>query len=420
MAHLWRTAGGLLSGRGKATTVAAPIDPVPGDVSTDTRADASTDDQVTASANAAANTSFTPVRAQSADRAPSYTVNRPGPHASRERFVQESVPEHAIPHPSEPIPVQGPGLGAGLRRTIGDSDLDVFPVVLGGSVFGWTVDPDTTVDILDRFHDYGGNMVDTADSYAGGRSEILIGNWMRKRKNRDEMIVATKVGRHPDFAGLGPVSIVRAVEAALERLGTDHIDLLSFHEDDPSVPLADSLGTVDWLIETGKVRYLGASNFSAERLIEARILSASGYTKFVALQTHYSLMHREAYEGGLSLVTTAQNIGVLPYFTLAGGFLTGRYRSRADLDQTARGARVASHLHRRGLRLLHVLDEIAGENHCSLASVALAWTLTRPGIAAPIAAASRPEHVDALVAAAALRLSRGQILELDRISDRLR
>lgn len=327
-------------------------------------------------------------------------------------------PEQAVPHPSFPIPVQD--AGEGPRRTIGGSDLSVFPVVLGGSVFGWTVDPDTTTDILDRFHDSGGNMVDTADSYAGGRSEILIGNWMRQRGNRDDMVVATKIGRHPDYQGLGAVSIIRAVEAALERLQTDHIDLLSFHDDDPRVPLADSLGTVDWLIESGKVRYLGTSNTTPERLMEARILSASGFTKFVALETHYSLMHREPYESSLSLVATAQNIGVLPYFALANGFLTGRYRSRSDLDSTTRGSRAAAHLHRRGLRVLHVLDEIAAENRCTIASAALAWTMSRPGVVAPIASASQPAHVDSLIAAADVRLSRGQILELDRVSGRLR
>ncbi|MGG7464396.1 aldo/keto reductase [Plantibacter sp. YIM 135347] len=398
MPHLWRSSGG-----NKAQTLAAPVDAFPGDEQS--------------ASETTPEPAVQPTKPAVQPTKPARRTLLPSPR------VQSTIArpaEPSMPHPSAPIPTQGPGLGAAVRRQIGDSELSVFPVVLGGAVFGWTVDPDSTTDILDRFHDYGGNMVDTADSYAGGRSEILIGNWMRARRNRDEMIVATKVGRHPDYQGLGPVSIVRAVEAALERLQTDHIDLLSFHEDDPSVPLADSLGTVDWLIETGKVRYLGASNYSAERLIEARILSASGYTKFVALETHYSLMHREAYEGGLSMVTTAQNVGVLPYFTLAGGFLTGKYRTRADLERTTRGARVASHFHRRGLRVLHVLDEIAGENHCSLASVALAWAMTKPGIVAPIASASRPEHVDALVAAAGLRLSRGQILELDRVSDRLK
>jgi len=329
-------------------------------------------------------------------------------------------PEQLVPHPSFPTPVQDPEPSEAPRRTIGDSELSVFPVVLGGSVFGWTVDPDTTSDILDRFHDSGGNMVDTADSYAGGRSEILIGNWMRKRRNRDDMVVATKIGRHPDYPGLGSVSIIRAVEAALERLQTDHIDLLSFHDDDPSIPLADSLGTVDWLIETGKVRYLGTSNTTPERLMEARILSASGFTQFVALETHYSLMHREPYESTLALVATAQHLGVLPYFALANGFLTGRYRTRSDLDPSTRGSRAATHLHRRGLRVLHVLDEIAEENRCTVASAALAWAMSRPGVVAPIASASQPAHVDSLIAAADVRLSRGQILELDRVSGRLR
>ncbi|GAB3617934.1 aldo/keto reductase [Okibacterium endophyticum] len=306
------------------------------------------------------------------------------------------------------------GLGNDLRRPVGHSGLSVFPLALGGSVFGWTADTETSEAVLNRYVDYGGNFIDTADSYSAGRSEHIIGSWMTKRKNRDAVVVATKVGRHPDNPGLGPVSMVRAVEASLERLQTDHIDLLYFHEDDPSVPLEDSLGTAQWLIETGKVRALGASNYTAARLVEARILSATGYPRIEALEMHYSLLHRHEYEGDLRMVVIGQGLAVMPYFALENGFLTGRYRSKADVRGATRGTRVARHLNRHGLRVLHAIDAVAAQQNAPQASVALAWLLAKSGVTAPVASASRPEHVDALITAVALQLTRGQMLELDR------
>ncbi|GGF02883.1 aldo/keto reductase [Mycetocola zhadangensis] len=330
------------------------------------------------------------------------------------------APEPSVPasneHPSAPIQVLGStgGIGASIRRTVGQSDLDVFPLALGTSVFGWTAQSDASAAILNRYYEFGGNFIDTADSYSAGRSEHIIGNWMARRGNRDDIVIATKIGTHPDNPGLGPVSMVRAVEASLERLQTDHIDLLYFHLDDRSVPLEDSLGTAQWLIETGKVRYLGASNFSAERLVEARILSAAGYPRFEALETHYSLMHRRAFEGDLELVSRGQALGVMPYFGLENGFLTGKYRSRADLDDSARSARVSRHLNRNGLRVLRALDLVAHEQDAPVAAVALAWLLSRSGVTAPVASASRPEQIDALVQASAIRLTRSQVVELER------
>lgn len=319
-------------------------------------------------------------------------------------------------HPSSPIPVMGDGAGIGssIRRTIGETDLSVFPLALGTSVFGWTAQVDASAAILNRYYDFGGNFIDTADSYSAGRSEHIIGQWMARRGNRDSVVVATKVGNHPDNPGLGPVSMVRAVEASLERLQTDHIDLLYFHLDDRSVPLEDSLGTAQWLVESGKVRYIAASNFSAERLVEARILSAAGYPRFEALETHYSLLHRQPFEGDLGMVSRGQGLGVMPYFALESGFLTGKYRSKSDLDGSARGARVARHLNRRGLRVLGALDLVAAEHNAPVASIALAWLLAKPGVVAPVASASRAEQVDALVAAPAIRLTRGQVVELER------
>ncbi|WP_233265466.1 aldo/keto reductase [Leifsonia sp. AG29] len=302
-------------------------------------------------------------------------------------------------------------------RRIGETELTVFPLSLGASVFGWTADGITSQAILDRFVSQGGNFLDTADSYVGGRSEVLIGSWMKERGNRDQIVLSTKVGRHHENPGLGSVSIVRAVEASLERLQTDRIDLLYFHDDDPEVPLEDSLATAEWLIETGKVRYLAASNFSADRLIEARILSSSGLPKFVAIQTQYNLMHRTEFESALRIVAAAQGLAVMPYYALANGFLTGKYRSKSDLSADARSVRASAYVNRRGRTVLAVLDRIAAEHRVQPASVAIAWLLAKRTIVAPVASASRPEQVDALMAAAAIRLTRAQMLELDRVSD---
>lgn len=319
-------------------------------------------------------------------------------------------------HPSAPIPVLGDGVGASIRNTVGDSDLEVFPVSLGTSVFGWTAESAASEAILNRYADFGGNFIDTADSYSGGRSEHIIGRWMSRRRNRDDMVVATKIGRHPDSPGLGPVNMVRAVEASLERLDTDHIDLLYFHDDDDSVRLEDALGTAQWLIETGKVRYLGVSNFTPERLIEARILAAAGYPRFEAVETHYSLLTRERYEGGLQLVAQGQGLGVMPYYALENGFLTGKYRSRADFADRLRSAKAAEHLGRRGLRVLKALDQISLEIGVSVTTIAIAWLQHRPGVAAPVVSASRPEQVDAIVQSAGVQLTRTQVLDLERAS----
>jgi aryl-alcohol dehydrogenase-like predicted oxidoreductase len=319
-------------------------------------------------------------------------------------------------HPSAPIPVLGDGVDSSIRNTVGDSDLEVFPVSLGTSVFGWTAESAASEAILNRYADFGGNFIDTADSYSGGRSEHIIGRWMSRRRNRDDMVVATKIGRHPDSPGLGPVNMVRAVEASLERLDTDHIDLLYFHDDDDSVRLEDALGTAQWLIETGKVRYLGVSNFTPERLIEARILAAAGYPRFEAVETHYSLLTRERYEGGLQLVAQGQGLGVMPYYALENGFLTGKYRSRADFADRLRSAKAAEHLGRRGLRVLKALDQIALEIGVSVTTIAIAWLQHRPGVAAPVVSASRPEQVDAIVQSAGVQLTRTQVLDLERAS----
>lgn len=357
---------------------------------------------------------------------PATTSPRPPAPAATAPFAEGRFPGATFTEPSTdtggPLDIDprlertGP-LSIIAPRRIGESDLAVYPLSLGASVFGWTADGDTSLAILDRFAALGGDFIDTADSYVGGRSEVLIGKWMHERGNRDDVVVATKVGRHHENPGLGSVSIVRAVEASLERLQTDHIDLLYFHDDDPEVPLEDSLATAEWLIETGKVRYLGASNFSADRLIEARVLASAGLPKFVAIQTQYNLMHRAEFESALRIVAAAQGLAVMPYYALANGFLTGKYRSKSDLSADARSVRASAYVNRKGMRVLAVLDRIAAEHAVSPASVAIAWLLAKRTIVAPVASASRPEQVDGLMAAAGIRLTRAQMLELDRVSE---
>lgn len=314
------------------------------------------------------------------------------------------------------------GARAARPRTIGFSELRVFPLAMSGNVFGWTADDGTTNDILDTYVAQGGNFIDTADSYAAGRSETMIGNWMRARRNRDRMVIATKVGKSHDNPGLRARVLTRAVDASLGRLGVNHIDLLYLHIDDQAVEFDETLLAVDELIRAGKVRYFGGSDHTGNRLIEARIASAQlGVAPMVALQNHYNLMHRSEYEGDLAHVAARQGLGVMPRFALASGFLTGKYRSRADLAKSeiskgGRGGEVAKMLGRRGLRILSVLDSVAAAHDTSVASVALAWLLTKPNVVAPVVSASQPEQVLDLVAAAHLALTRHQVADLDRVS----
>lgn len=309
------------------------------------------------------------------------------------------------------------------RRRLGQSDLSVFPLAIGGNVFGWTADSASTNGILDEYVAHGGNFVDTADSYAGGRSEIMIGNWMRARRNRSSIVVGTKIGKSPDHPGVTAREIPQAVAASLMRLRTDYIDLLYLHIDDESVPFEETLLAVDDLIRAGKVRYFGVSDHSANRLIEARVIAAQlGVAPMVALQNHYNLMHRGDFEGDLARVADQQRLGVMPRFALAGGFLTGKYRTKADLGSNERGGEAASYLNKRGLRILGVLDAVVAEQHAAgnvdatVANVSLAWLLTKPNIVAPVASASRPDQVVDLIGAATIRLGRAQLAALDRIS----
>jgi len=314
---------------------------------------------------------------------------------------------------------QQPSESAPRLRRIGASDLRVFPLAISGNVFGWTAGAQATHDILNEYAAAGGNFIDTADSYAGGRSEVMIGKWMRDSRNRDDMVVATKIGKSADNPGLRARTINRAVEASLERLRTDVIDLLYLHIDDTSVDFEETLLAVDELIRAGKVRYFGVSDHTGNRLIEARIASAQlGVAPMVALQNHYNLVHRAEYEGDLAHVAERQGLGVMPRFALASGFLTGKYRSRSDLAGTARGSEAAKYLTRRGLRILTALDTIATARGTSVATIALAWLLTKPLVVAPVASASKAGQVAELMAAASVHLTRHEAAELDRVSAR--
>jgi aryl-alcohol dehydrogenase-like predicted oxidoreductase len=323
-----------------------------------------------------------------------------------------------MPQPVAPS-VGAPTLEVALpiRRPLGQSMLRVFPLAIGGNVFGWTADDAAAHGILDTYFEHGGNFVDTADSYAAGRSEIMIGNWMRDRRVRAGMVVATKVGKSGDNRGVTAKAISRAINASLERLQTDYLDLVYLHIDDPDVPFEETLLAVDDAIRSGKVRYFGASNHSGNRLIEARVIAAQlGAAPMIALQNHYNLMHRTEYEGDLAGVASQQRLGVMPRFALASGFLTGKYRSRADLTKNSRGTDLGRYVSKRGQRVLGALDQVAREQGVSVATVALAWLLTKPNVVAPVASATHPSQVTELVAAASVQLGRHQVASLDRAS----
>jgi len=319
-----------------------------------------------------------------------------------------------VTHRSETSAVTAPTT---IPRRIGQSDLRVFPIALSGTVFGWTADGPTTTGILNRFGELGGTFIDTADSYAGGRSEIMIGNWMREGRNREAFTIATKIGKGADNPGLSAPTIRTAVEASMRRLQVEHIDLLFLHIDDTSVSFDETLLAVDELIRAGHVRYFGGSDHTGERLLEARIASGQlGVAHMVALQKHYNLVHRDEYEGDMARVSGQLDLGVIPRFALAAGFLTGKYRSRADVERQQRGAEASQYLNRRGLRILAALDRVAAETGTSVATAALSWLLSRPRVVAPVVSVSSATQLDAAMAAPHTPLSRHQLTELDRVS----
>jgi aryl-alcohol dehydrogenase-like predicted oxidoreductase len=310
-------------------------------------------------------------------------------------------------------------------RQLGRSTLSVAPLALGGNVFGWSVDEQRSFDVLDAFVDAGLNLIDTADVYSawvpgnrGGESESIIGKWLKRSGKRDKVLIATKVAKWVEHRGLSPLNIRQAVESSLQRLQTDRIDLYQAHEDDATVPLSETLGAFARLIEEGKVRALGASNYSADRLAEA--LKVSGEHKlprYESLQPEYNLVSRAGYERELEPLVRQEHVGVINYYALASGFLSGKYRGEADLAKSkARSGAVKKYLTPQGLKVVAALDEVAAAHKATPSQVALAWQIARPGITAPIVSATSVEQLQELAGAVSLSLTAEEITALDQVS----
>ena len=312
------------------------------------------------------------------------------------------------------------------KRPLGRSGLSIAPLVFGGNVFGWTADRETSFALLDAFVDAGFNAIDTAEAYSswvpgnsGGESETIIGEWLERSGRRDDVVIATKVGWHSgDTPGLlTEANIIRGAEDSLRRLRTDVIDLYQSHADDPATPLEETLGAYAKLIEQGKVRAIGASNYSAARLQEALDISArTGLPRYESIQPPYNLVQRSAYEAELEPLVQREGVGVVSYYGLASGFLTGKYRSQDDLAKSARGQGVARYLNTTGLGVLSKLDEVADKLGATPAQVALAWIMARPSVTAPIASATSVEQFAEIAKAAELTLDAQTVATLDAVS----
>lgn len=312
------------------------------------------------------------------------------------------------------------------KRKLGNSSLHVAPLMLGGNVFGWTADEPTSFKILDAFVAAGLNFIDTADSYstwvpghAGGESETIIGNWIKSSGRRDQVIIATKVGSEipGQGKGLSRAWIMRQAEASLKRLHTDYIDLYQSHRDDPGISVDETLEAYAQLVQQGKVRVIGCSNFTAERIQESLAASRKhSWPRYESLQPHYNLYERAAYETSLEPVVLGEKIGVVPYYSLASGFLTGKYRGQDDLSKSPRGQAAKKYLNDRGFRILQALDQVAEKHQATPAQVSLAWLMARPSITAPIASATSVKQVQDLVRAIDLQLDKASIELLNRAS----
>jgi aryl-alcohol dehydrogenase-like predicted oxidoreductase len=310
------------------------------------------------------------------------------------------------------------------KRKLGGSGIEIAPLMLGGNVLGWTADEATSFKLLDRFVAAGLNAIDTADTYStwvpghkGGESETIIGNWLQARGGRDKVVIATKVGWDQKRGGLARDRIMAKAEASLRRLKTDYIDLYQSHIDDTATPLEETLAAHQRLIEQGKVRAIGCSNYTAPRLAEAlRTSAARGLPRYQSLQPHYNLYSRADYERELEPLVLKEGIGVIPYYSLASGFLTGKYRSEADLGKSPRGGGAGAMLDARGRRILAALDQVAARTRATPAGVALAWLMARPGITAPIASATSLGQLEELIAATRLELDAEAIGLLDTAS----
>ncbi|MEH1939154.1 MAG: aldo/keto reductase [Nostoc sp.] len=312
------------------------------------------------------------------------------------------------------------------RRKLGRSELEVSPLSFGGNVFGWTIDENTSFDILDNFIAAGGNFIDTADVYSkwvtgnqGGESESILGKWLKQRGNRDRVVIATKVGNDMGIKGKGlsRKHIQQAVEDSLQRLQTDYIDLYQSHIDDENTPLEETLETYGELIRQGKVRAIGASNYSAERLAQALEISHQyGYPRYESLQPRYNLYDRDGYEQDLQQISQEQEIGVISYSSLCSGFLSGKYRSEKDLSISLRGNSVKRYLNPRGLRILKAIDRVANTYNSTPTQVSLAWLIANPSITAPIVSATKVEQLNDIIKAVNIKLDQDSIDLLNQAS----
>jgi aryl-alcohol dehydrogenase-like predicted oxidoreductase len=312
------------------------------------------------------------------------------------------------------------------KRKLGRSDLLVSPLTLGGNVFGWTLDEKKSFEILDAFVDAGMNFIDTADTYStwvpgnhGGESEMIIGKWLKKSGKRTDVIIATKLGGDMGDGkkGLSAKYIKQEVEASLKRLHTDHIDLYQSHYDDPETPVSETMTAFNELIKEGKVRYIGASNFTAERIKESNDFARENNLQpYVSLQPLYNLYDRQKFEKQYLKLVTDEGLGVIPYYSLASGFLSGKYRSEADLGKSARGHGIKKYLDERGLRILSAMDKVADDQHASLSEIAIAWLLHKPFITSAIASATKEKQLKELVNGTGLKLTDAQMQQLDEAS----
>jgi aryl-alcohol dehydrogenase-like predicted oxidoreductase len=318
-----------------------------------------------------------------------------------------------------------PGKDLMEKRKLGKSAIEIAPLMFGGNVFGWTADEAMSFKLLDGFVGAGFNFIDTADVYSkwvpghkGGESETIVGKWLKARGGRDKIVLATKVGMEMPGIGQGLKKdyILARVEDSLKRLQTDYIDLYQSHQDDKSTPIEESLGAYQKLVEAGKVRVIGASNYEAPRLAEALKASAAGLPRYESLQPRYNLSDRAGFEKELEPLCLKEKVGVVPYYALGAGFLTGKYRSEADFGKSPRGASMKNYLNERGLRILKALDDVSARLGAKPAHVALAWLIARPSITAPIASATSLAQLEDLFAGVRLKLDRDAIKQLDTAS----
>jgi len=311
------------------------------------------------------------------------------------------------------------------KTKINNTDLEISRINFGGNVFGWTLDEKQSFDILDAFSGAGFNFIDTADTYSwwvngtGGQSETIIGNWLKARGNRNEMVIATKVGSETNEHGfdISKKHILKSVDESLKRLQVDHIDLYYTHFDDKKTPVEETLAAYDEIIKAGKVRYIAASNVSPERLTETfELAEKNGLPKYVALQPHYNLVERNKYETEYAALVEKHDLSVFPYWALAAGFLTGKYRSEADLKKSVRGEGASKYLNQSGLSVLDALDEIAAKHQTKPATIALAWLLAQPNITAPIVSATNEDQLATLTKAPQINLNKDDLALLDKAS----